>query len=184
MVPQLVHDEAFRKDGVRGMLSANGFLLAWHEYQGHLVDRINKLTAGMASICSIGASLSPTSADISLRFCAFQLSHKRYRPCPSPSTRCRPPLQPRQHGLGQPPLLHHPLLRPSKNVNAPRIQDQRLVLLPRVTQRNLHRNRLRHVRPGLRLARPTQEQKSALDGERTLNPLDLSRWLASTRGAL
>ncbi|KAM0802700.1 Manganese/iron superoxide dismutase [Usnea florida] len=45
-VPQLVHNETFSKDGVPGMLSSDGFDLAWHQYQGHVVDRLNRLTAG------------------------------------------------------------------------------------------------------------------------------------------
>ncbi|CAD6565217.1 MAG: hypothetical protein ASARMPREDX12_005743 [Alectoria sarmentosa] len=45
-MPQLNHVGVFQKDGVPGMLSNDGFDLAWLQYQGHLVDRLNQLTAG------------------------------------------------------------------------------------------------------------------------------------------
>lgn len=45
-MPSLTHAEAFTKDGISGMLSAEGFDMAWHQYQGHIIDRLNTLTAG------------------------------------------------------------------------------------------------------------------------------------------
>ncbi|MCJ1253085.1 hypothetical protein MMC24_000892 [Lignoscripta atroalba] len=45
-VPQLTHGEAFRDNGVSGMLSAEGFDIAWTQYQGYVVDCLNRLTAG------------------------------------------------------------------------------------------------------------------------------------------
>lgn len=47
----LAHGEAFSKDGIPGMLSPDAFDLAWHQYQGYLVDRLNKLTAGTLFFC-------------------------------------------------------------------------------------------------------------------------------------
>ena len=57
-MPQLGHIEAFTRDGITrngqpGLLSADGFDMAWHQYHGHLIDRLNQLTAGMASPASI-----------------------------------------------------------------------------------------------------------------------------------
>lgn len=48
-VPQLGYDEAFRRNGVPGLLSPEGFELAWMQYQGLLVDKLNQMTAGMYS---------------------------------------------------------------------------------------------------------------------------------------
>lgn len=56
-VPQLAHSEAFTKDGVLGMLSADGFDMAWTQYHSHLVDRLNKLTAGIPSVASIHSTV-------------------------------------------------------------------------------------------------------------------------------
>jgi hypothetical protein len=46
-VPQLTHDATFRKEGVPDLLSAEGFDLAWTQYQGRMVEKLNNLTAGM-----------------------------------------------------------------------------------------------------------------------------------------
>ncbi|KAI9829505.1 MAG: hypothetical protein M1819_006325 [Sarea resinae] len=45
-VPPLTHDEAFKKDGVPGLLSAEGFDIAWTQYQGLMVEKLNLLTGG------------------------------------------------------------------------------------------------------------------------------------------
>ena len=46
-VPQLPHDETFTTQGVGRALSPQAYRIAWHEYQSHLVTRLNELTVGM-----------------------------------------------------------------------------------------------------------------------------------------
>ena len=48
-VPQLTHDEAFAEHGVGRMLNPESYITAWRDYQGYLVDRLNKMTAGTTS---------------------------------------------------------------------------------------------------------------------------------------
>lgn len=45
-VPQLSHDEHYRHHGIGKMLSPDSYDLAWHQYEGYLVERLNQLTAG------------------------------------------------------------------------------------------------------------------------------------------
>ncbi|KAI9818027.1 MAG: hypothetical protein M1827_000651 [Pycnora praestabilis] len=45
-VPLLTHDASFKKDGVPGVLSAEGFDLAWTQYQGLMIEKLNLLTGG------------------------------------------------------------------------------------------------------------------------------------------
>ncbi|SLM36220.1 fe superoxide dismutase [Lasallia pustulata] len=45
-VPQLTHGATFAKDGVEGVLSPGGFDIAWTQYQGHMVHKLNQLTSG------------------------------------------------------------------------------------------------------------------------------------------
>ena len=52
-VPQLTHDEAFAEHGVGRMLNPESYITAWRDYQGYLVDRLNKMTAGTASLLLI-----------------------------------------------------------------------------------------------------------------------------------
>lgn len=44
-VPKLDHDFS---NGVPGVLSADGFQMAWTEYMTHTLDKLNALTAGMS----------------------------------------------------------------------------------------------------------------------------------------
>ncbi|KAI9751304.1 MAG: hypothetical protein M4579_006120 [Chaenotheca gracillima] len=46
MVPALTHGERFSQDGVPDLLSKEGFDLAWTQYQGLMVDKLNVLTEG------------------------------------------------------------------------------------------------------------------------------------------
>lgn len=45
-MPPLAHGEKFARDGVGQMLSPEGFDMAWTQYQGYTVQRLNELTAG------------------------------------------------------------------------------------------------------------------------------------------
>ncbi|KAK4553007.1 hypothetical protein LTR86_009931 [Recurvomyces mirabilis] len=45
-VPPLTFDETFRQDGIPGLLSDQGFRIAWTDYQALLVQKLNELTAG------------------------------------------------------------------------------------------------------------------------------------------
>lgn len=45
-VPPLTYDESFRKQGIPGLLSPDGFRIAWTDYQGSMVQKLNELTAG------------------------------------------------------------------------------------------------------------------------------------------
>ncbi|MCJ1387879.1 hypothetical protein MMC18_000722 [Xylographa bjoerkii] len=44
-VPRLTHGELFAKGGVPNLLSTEGYDIAWTKYQGHLVAKLNALTA-------------------------------------------------------------------------------------------------------------------------------------------
>lgn len=67
IVPYIKHNETFQKDGVPGMLSKDGFDLAWTQYHGNLVDRLNKLTAGIPSFASIYSTVSTKISIATLR---------------------------------------------------------------------------------------------------------------------
>jgi Fe-Mn family superoxide dismutase len=43
-VPQLVRGNLFQREGIKGLYSAQGFKIAWTDYQKHLVDRLTELT--------------------------------------------------------------------------------------------------------------------------------------------
>ncbi|TKA62118.1 hypothetical protein B0A49_08268 [Cryomyces minteri] len=45
-VPALTHGNDFREHGVPGLLSPEGYELAWTQYQGMMVEKLNELTAG------------------------------------------------------------------------------------------------------------------------------------------
>ncbi|KAH0551685.1 hypothetical protein GP486_007097 [Trichoglossum hirsutum] len=45
-VPPLTHGESFKRDGIPGVLSAEGYEIAWLQYQRLMVDKLNLLTAG------------------------------------------------------------------------------------------------------------------------------------------
>ena len=45
-VPQLTHDEPFKYDGIGRVFTPKAFDIAWYQYQGHLVQRLNEMTAG------------------------------------------------------------------------------------------------------------------------------------------
>lgn len=41
------YDKEFRNDGVEGLYTADAFDFAWTNYQGHIVERLNHVLAGM-----------------------------------------------------------------------------------------------------------------------------------------
>ncbi|KAK4500412.1 hypothetical protein PRZ48_008601 [Zasmidium cellare] len=45
-VPLLHHNTAFSEKGVPGLFSANGYRIAWSEYQEHLLSKLRELTSG------------------------------------------------------------------------------------------------------------------------------------------
>ncbi|TPX22664.1 hypothetical protein DIZ76_014542 [Coccidioides immitis] len=45
-VPTLMYDATFRENGVSELLSPEGYDMAWTQYQGMVVDKLNLLTAG------------------------------------------------------------------------------------------------------------------------------------------
>ncbi|KAK5124067.1 hypothetical protein LTR85_002264 [Meristemomyces frigidus] len=45
-VPPLTYDDSFRKQGIPGLLSPDGFRIAWTDYQASMVQKLNELTAG------------------------------------------------------------------------------------------------------------------------------------------
>ncbi|KAF8464582.1 Manganese/iron superoxide dismutase [Kalaharituber pfeilii] len=45
-VPELHRQEEFQNQGIPPLFTKNGFRLAWTEYQGSLVDKLNELVAG------------------------------------------------------------------------------------------------------------------------------------------
>ncbi|KAF3482915.1 Fe superoxide dismutase [Arthroderma uncinatum] len=47
-VPQLTHGSQFKENGVPGVLSPEGYELAWVQYQSYLVQKLNMLTGGTA----------------------------------------------------------------------------------------------------------------------------------------
>jgi Fe-Mn family superoxide dismutase len=42
----LINQQIFEKNGVPDCLSSEGFDMAWTQYQGYLVHKLNLLTAG------------------------------------------------------------------------------------------------------------------------------------------
>lgn len=48
-MPQLNHIEQFEKEGVAGAFSRTAFKTCWTDYQGGLVDNLNRLIAGQVS---------------------------------------------------------------------------------------------------------------------------------------
>lgn len=46
MMPALKFDESFQRDGVPGLFSPRGYQIGWTEYQSHIMEKLNKLTAG------------------------------------------------------------------------------------------------------------------------------------------
>lgn len=120
------------------MLSSDGFDLAWNQYQGHLVDRLNKLTAGIPSfapIYSIGTSITSITNTINQTLRPSTLIQKisslptPVNPTPPPSSitpvwpgqttissppspptlpKCPPPSQPKSATLSPPPTHSEP----------------------------------------------------------------------------
>ncbi|KAI9729571.1 MAG: hypothetical protein M1834_006767 [Cirrosporium novae-zelandiae] len=45
-VPQLQHEETFQKNGIPGLISPEGFSMAWTEYEGFMVHKLNLLISG------------------------------------------------------------------------------------------------------------------------------------------
>lgn len=48
-MPALLNHEELEKNGVPGLLSREGFRIAYTDYQQHMVDELNESTAGMPS---------------------------------------------------------------------------------------------------------------------------------------
>lgn len=67
-MPQLTHDQTFRKNGIPELMSPEGFDLAWSQYQAMMVDKLNLLTGGM---CTIGVLLLPPEIYILLLLCVL-----------------------------------------------------------------------------------------------------------------
>ncbi|MCJ1455860.1 hypothetical protein MMC28_006217 [Mycoblastus sanguinarius] len=69
-VPQLTNDEHYLQHGVGRMLTPDSYEFAWHQYEGWLIDRLNRLTTGtkeenkMTKDLVIAHSRSPTSASL------------------------------------------------------------------------------------------------------------------------
>jgi superoxide dismutase len=42
----LTDDAKFERDGVPGLLSPEGFDIAYNNYQAHVLDKLNQVTAG------------------------------------------------------------------------------------------------------------------------------------------
>lgn len=49
-MPQLTHQATFKQHGIPGLMSPDGFDLAWNQYQAMMVDKLNLLTGGMYPI--------------------------------------------------------------------------------------------------------------------------------------
>jgi hypothetical protein len=50
-VPELkTHGKVFRENGIPPFLSLEAYRLAWRDYQGMLVEKLNRLTFGMAPL--------------------------------------------------------------------------------------------------------------------------------------
>jgi Fe-Mn family superoxide dismutase len=45
-VPPLVRQSVFDREGVPGLLSNDGFSIAWTQYQGFIIEKLNYMTAG------------------------------------------------------------------------------------------------------------------------------------------
>jgi len=58
-VPALTHGQKFVNDGVGGMMSPDGYDIAWTQYQGYTVQRLNELTVGTVAP-SLNDTLSGT----------------------------------------------------------------------------------------------------------------------------
>ncbi|MCJ1399657.1 hypothetical protein MMC11_002859 [Xylographa trunciseda] len=57
-VPRLTHGELFQKEGVDDLLSTEGYDIAWTQYQGHLVAKLNALTAHTSDEHALTKSLA------------------------------------------------------------------------------------------------------------------------------
>ncbi|KAI1926592.1 hypothetical protein LOZ65_002522 [Ophidiomyces ophidiicola] len=55
-VPKLTYYNIFKENGVPGVLSPSGFHMAWDQYQGYLVDKLNEMTAGRPTVPIFRAS--------------------------------------------------------------------------------------------------------------------------------
>jgi len=56
-VPPLVRQNVFDREGIPGLLSNDGFSLAWTQYQGFVIEKLNRMIVGR---------LSPDYLDISI----------------------------------------------------------------------------------------------------------------------
>lgn len=158
-VPKVnAHDESFKQDGIPGLLTPEAYNIAWTEYEGHMVDRLNTMLAGTISPSSLPRPYTPSPSQLTTSPPSHRRRKARPRPQnPLPNHRPRPlpspHLQPRQHGTQQPLLL----LRAESNRNAhPRrsaTPPNHLLRLPRHLPQNIPNPRRRNLRPRLRLAR-------------------------------
>jgi len=41
----------FKEKGIDGLLTPEAYNIAWTEYEGHMVDRLNTMLAGTSSSC-------------------------------------------------------------------------------------------------------------------------------------
>lgn len=46
-MPTLAHEADIRRDGFKGLYSPDGFSIAWFQYHGMLLNKLNAMTAGM-----------------------------------------------------------------------------------------------------------------------------------------
>ncbi|KAI9823735.1 MAG: hypothetical protein M1832_002292 [Thelocarpon impressellum] len=94
-VPPLTHDASFKASGVPGMLSAEGFDMAWTQYQGLMVDRLNQFTAGTPDEGATAKTLllnSARQADKAALFNHASMAHNNhfFFNCLSPATTAMP----------------------------------------------------------------------------------------------
>ncbi|KAK5256054.1 hypothetical protein LTR16_004115 [Cryomyces antarcticus] len=59
-VPALTHGNDFREHGVPGLLSPEGYELAWTQYQGMMVEKLNELTAGTRHLSQFLSDAAPS----------------------------------------------------------------------------------------------------------------------------
>ncbi|KAL2051107.1 hypothetical protein ABVK25_008701 [Lepraria finkii] len=135
-VPQLTHDETFAQQGVGKMLEPKSYMIAWRDYQGYLVDRLNRLTADTKDFTrptkdiALEYSRSPTHASLFNHASMAWNNHSFFSTLSPPPSPISPP---------------------------PNVQALHLLLQHRVLPRHLPRNSKCHVRPRFRLARKTRQ---------------------------
>lgn len=69
-MPVLAHDQSFARDGIPGLLSHEGYAIAWSRYQGMMLNKLNELLAGEpyenapVKALTLQFARDPTSASI------------------------------------------------------------------------------------------------------------------------